>query len=96
MNECEETPHLSRIWDIALGVIRTLRTPRVYDAWITVTDLYLHPYMLRRQPIYAKDLYQALNMLNGNIVPVEYNINANTRYIRATMSYAICVNGQYQ
>ena len=81
----EETPRMAGVWDIALDRARTLRSPRRYNTWIAITDLFLHHRMFRHHPIYAQDLYQALNILSSNIVQTEYDIDANNRYIRSPM-----------
>ena len=96
MNAREDTSHVARIWGVALDVVRSLRSPRRYNAWVAITDLFLRPHMFRRHPMYAQDQYHALNMLSRNVVHAEYDINANTHKVRAPMSENNMINGQYQ
>ena len=96
MNAREETPYMARIWYIALDIVRTLRSPRRYNTWVAITDIFLRHQVFRHHPIYARDLHQALNMLSSNIVKAEYDINENTPYQRAPMSENNMINGQYQ
>lgn len=96
MNAREETPKLAMICDIALDIVRTLRSPRRYNEWVAITDLSLRHYMHRRRPIYAKELHQALIMMNCNIVQTEYEIDSSTPYLRAPMAEYNMLNGQYQ
>ena len=93
MDAREETAQMGRICDIALDIARMPRSPRRYNTWIAITDLCLHRQMCRHRPIYAQDLYQALNMLRSNIVQAEYDIDANTIYLRAPMEENNVING---
>ena len=85
MGDFEETLHAARIHEIALDIARTLRTPIHINAWTTVADMYQHPYIQRHRPISARDLYQALRIVDRKMTLFEYGIGESNLYFRAPM-----------
>ena len=78
MGDFAETLRNARFHEIALEIARTIRTPTHFDDWATIAELYGRPYMIRRRPIGARGLYQALRIINRNISQVEYGIGENS------------------
>ena len=96
MRKYDETPCEARGRNTDRDFARIRRTPLHFNTWTTINDIYRNPYVTRRHPTSAQELYGVIRMTSDDIVQVQYGFAEHDIYFRAPMGITDGVSGYHR